>query len=167
MKQINMKKIILCLLFLIFFGGSNLLIISTNADNNLTFKTENSKDYHFQRVGKVLIKNLTITNDYVLMVANNTYNPKNISWIATEANAWVYFNYLGGKTDINNDTMTQLELLLIENNVIIDSYNLNMIYVDDWISWAFVIDILVWLLIIAIVLSALILIARIGLNFID
>lgn len=156
--------LILCLLFV--FTNTN-LIISTSGNNNFTFQTENSKDYHFQRVGKVLIKNLTVTNSYTLMVANNTFNPKNITWVATEANAWVYFEFVGGKTDRNNNTLTQLEIQLIENDVVIDTYQLNMIYIDDWLSWAFIMEILMWLFILTVLLSAFIIIARIGLGFIE
>jgi len=70
------------------------------------------------------VDNLTISYVYVLEVATNTNASYNISWTAFHTSAAVDYNYAGPLQDIYNNTLTQLELVFIENttSTIITNY---------------------------------------------
>jgi hypothetical protein len=62
----------------------------------------------------IRIIKLNLGSFYTLKVANNTNTPYNITWEALERKADVDLDYKGSKFDINNNSLHEIELILIE-----------------------------------------------------
>ena len=81
---------------------------------SFSFEGQETINYGNGHKATIRIEGLEIGQEYVLMIANNTLSAYNITWTANRNIAQVDFDYSGIKIDNNNNTLQELEIILVE-----------------------------------------------------
>lgn len=113
----NKAKLILGLslsLFLII-----LPLMPVHADPVLnTNSSSKSLNYGSGYFAILFVDGLVSGTEYILMVANNTNDAYNITFTATSSRAEINVDYKGTIVDLYNNSLTELQLMLVEGSTI-------------------------------------------------
>jgi len=114
--RIKISKILIfsvVLLLIIFASGPARSVPVINFERSSKY-LDHGKGHRFV----LAIDDLTVNNNYILMVANNTNDAYNISFSAQRINAEIHVDYAGSRQDIFGNDLCFLELIFVEGSTI-------------------------------------------------
>lgn len=109
-----MKKIIYYIMLLVAFGCSLSVQYAMATPSLVETESSNSLEFGAHTSARITLQNLIPLENYTIMVANNTESRYNISFIATSTLAQIDITYDGTLFDIYNQSLTQLQLIILE-----------------------------------------------------
>lgn len=109
-----MKKINYYVMLLVALGWCLSIQYAIATPSLVKTESSNSLEFGAGTSAKITLENLLLLENYTIMVANNTESRYNISFIATSTIAQIDITYDGTLFDIYNQSLTQLQLIILE-----------------------------------------------------
>ena len=137
----NKSKLILGLCLGLFF-----VVLPVYGDPVLNTNTSSkSLNYGSGYFAILIVDGLVSGTEYILMVANNTNDAYNITFTATLSRTEIHVDYKGTIQDLYNNSLTELQVKLVEGSTIHFTHYIELSYDNTLASLAqWLIDLLIF-----------------------
>ena len=127
-------------LFFVVFPVMGAPVLNTNISSK-------SLNYGSGYFAILIVEDLELETEYILMVANNTADAYNITFTPTVSRAEIHVDYKGTLQDIYNNSLTELQVILVEGATIHWTHYIELNYdntLASLVQW--IIDLLIFCL---------------------